>query len=303
MTNPATVFAVSSPRRPLLIALAMLAMLMTVAAPAFAAPDADLWDRWTGHDEASTETVDHSVWDSLLKKYIVDGPDGSVRVFYSNVAETDLNTLIGYIKYLESVKVSTLNRDEQFAYWVNLYNAVTMALIVQTYPVETIRDIDISPGFFSDGPWGKKLVTVEGEEVSLDDIEHRILRPIWKDPRIHYAVNCASIGCPDLLPRALTEANTETYLEEAARAYVNHPRGASIENGKLYVSSIYSWFKEDFGGSDAGVIVHLRQYADADLAADLASITEISGDRYDWSLNSLMIVPKTAKNKNISPGS
>ena len=281
----------------LIVGIAILAF------PALAAPKAELWERWAKHDAASTVTVDHSEWDRLLKRYVIDNNDGIARVSYSAFSDADEKSLVMYIEALEKVSVSALNRDEQFAYWVNLYNAVTVALIVQSFPVETIRDIDISPGFFSDGPWGKKLVTVEGEEIALDDIEHRILRPIWKDPRIHYAVNCASLGCPNLFAEAMTASNKETYLDTAARTYVNHPRGAAVENGKLRVSSIYSWFEDDFGGSEAGVIEHLKKYADDDLRAALQSISSIGSDRYDWALNSVIVVPKTAKNKIVSPGS
>lgn len=280
----------------------MLTMFVAMSV-AQAAPSAELWERWEKHDASSTTVVDHSDWDALLNKYVVDHNDGVSRVSYSGFSKADEKKLLAYIQGLEAVNVSSLNRAEQFAYWVNMYNALTVALIVQSFPVESIRDIDISPGFFSDGPWGKKLVTVEGEEISLDDIEHRILRPIWKDPRIHYAVNCASIGCPNLFGEALTSANTETYLETAAKTYVNHPRGAHVKNGKLRVSSIYEWFKDDFGGSDEGVINHLRKYAEGDLKTALQSVTYISSDRYDWALNSLQVVPKTAKNKIISPGS
>lgn len=292
-------------RRTPLVGLLLAFLLLAFAAtnPSLAAPKAELWERWEKHDASSTVTVDHSTWDRLLKRYVIDHNDGVTRVSYSAFSNADEKSLIAYIEELESIAVSTLNRPEQFAYWVNLYNALTVALIVQTYPVETIRDIDISPGFFSDGPWGKKLVSIEGEELSLDDIEHRVLRPIWKDPRIHYAVNCASIGCPNLWPEALTPANAEPYLDHAAKAYVNHPRGASVENGRLRVSSIYTWFQEDFGGTDQGVIKHLLQYAEGDLKAGLQSVSSISSDRYDWSLNSVMVVRKTSKNKNISPGS
>jgi len=285
------------------LAFSLVALVALFVNPALAAPDADLWARWEKHNAASTTSIDHTAWDKLLNRYVVGHNDGVARVSYSTFSDADEKILISYIEELEKVSVSSLNRNEQFAYWVNLYNALTVALIVQSFPVETIRDIDISPGFFSDGPWGKKLVTIEGEEVSLDDIEHRILRPIWKDPRIHYAVNCASIGCPNLLPVALTGSNIEPYLDRAARTYVNHPRGAVVENGKLTVSSIYTWFRDDFDGTDAGVIRHLKQYADDDLRAALQTVTSISNDRYDWALNSLFVVPKTAKNKNISPGS
>ncbi|HER63264.1 MAG TPA: DUF547 domain-containing protein, partial [Desulfobacteraceae bacterium] len=167
------------------------------------------------------------------------------------------------------------------------YNALTVQVILNHYPVKSIMDIDISPGFFSNGPWDAKLLTIKGEKVSLNDIEHRILRPIFKDNRIHYAVNCASLGCPDLQPVAYTAANTEKLLEAGARAYINSPRGARMEKGRLYVSSIYKWFRVDFGGSEDGVIKHLLQYAEDDLAESLRTYDKGLRDDYDWSLNDL----------------
>jgi hypothetical protein len=151
--------------------------------------------------------------------------------------------------------------------------------------VESIKDIDISPGFFSVGPWDKKLVTVEGKELSLNDIEHRILRPLWQDPRIHYAVNCASLGCPNLRRQAYTATTAEEMLRKGAREYINHPRGAKVKKGDLIVSSIYNWFEEDFGGSEAAVIDHLTQYAAPKLKSRLDGINSIDDYRYDWSLN------------------
>ena len=154
------------------------------------------------------------------------------------------------------------------------------------YPVDSIRDISISPGFFSVGPWGKKLIRIEGEELSLDDIEHRILRPIWKDPRIHYAVNCASMGCPKLMPRAFTAQNTEELLERGAKDFINSDHGARFEsNTRLVASSIYDWFQEDFGGTESGVIAHLREYARAPLIEKLSGVDEVYDFEYDWTLN------------------
>ena len=264
---------------------AVLGLLMLLPAGALAAPDAELWPRWEASDPASSTIVDHTAWDGWLKRHVRTGDDGINRVAYSAVSSADRRVLGEYLATLQSVPVTALNRTEQRALWINLYNAGTVSVILAHYPVASIRDIDISPGFFADGPWGKALFSVEDEALSLDDIEHRILRPIWRDPRIHYAVNCASIGCPNLIPEAFTGANTKILLERAARDYVNHPRGARVENGKLTVSSIYAWFEDDFGGDDAGVIAHLRHYADDDLAAALGGISRISGDRYDWSLN------------------
>jgi hypothetical protein len=122
----------------------------------------------------------------------------------------------------------------------------------------------------------------------LNDIEHRVLRPIWQDARIHYAVNCASIGCPNLQFKAFTADNTEFMLEVASVEFINHPRAVLVKNGKLRVSSIYNWYKADFGGSDASVIDHLLQYAKPTLADQLGNIESIDNDdHYDWGVNSL----------------
>ncbi|WP_070988124.1 DUF547 domain-containing protein [Halofilum ochraceum] len=254
--------------------------------PAAAAPEADLWERWTAHDETSTETIDHSAWTGFLGEYLQEDAEDVTRLDYGGVDQADQQRLDRYIERLAGVPISDYSRSEQFAYWVNLYNAVTVDVVLEHYPVESIRDIDISPGWFSSGPWGAKLVTVEGEELSLDDIEHRILRPIWSDPRIHYAVNCASVGCPDLQPQAFTPENMEKQLDRAARGYVNDSRGFTIDqNDDLIVSSIYEWFQEDFGGSELGVIKHLQKYADESGAAMIERRTEYDSHRYDWSLN------------------
>jgi len=256
------------------------------AKPSLAAPSADLWPLWQKHDPNSRTKVDHGAWTAFIQRYRRLGSDGIARVDYAAARQARAE-LQAYLDRLAAVPVSRLNRDEQFAYWVNLYNALTVATILAHYPVDSIRDIDISSGFFADGPWGAELITVEGQAITLDDIEHRILRPIWRDPRIHYVVNCASIGCPNLPETALTAANKEQLMDAGARAYVNHPRGAQVSGGRLRVSSIYDWFEEDFGGSDAGVIAHLKRYAQQPLAGQLQGIRSISGDDYDWSLNDL----------------
>ena len=211
--------------------------------------------------------------------------DGINGFAYGQIVEADRRVLDAYVAGLADVAIGRHRRAEQRAYWINLYNALTVRVVLEHYPVATIRDIDISPGFFSLGPWDRKLVTVEGEALSLNDIEHRILRPIWRDARVHYAVNCAALGCPDLANTAFTAANTDVMLDTAARAYVNHRRGAHVENGILTVSKIYAWYVEDFGDSAEGVIAHLKIYAQPDLAEVLERAEGIDGYAYDWSLN------------------
>lgn len=265
--------------------LGIVILSATFATTSPAAPSAQTWERWTRHDSASQLRVDHTAWTTLLAAHVVPGADGINRLRYAAIAGEARALLDDYLGTLQRVPISTARRDEQRAFWINLYNALTVHIVVSHYPVTSIRDIDISPGLFADGPWGLKQVNVEGEELSLDDIEHRILRPIWKDPRIHYAVNCASLGCPNLLREAFTAGNTERLLDDGAHAYVNHPRGANVSAGQLTVSSIYAWFEDDFGGNDAGVIEHLRRYADDPLLSALEAVTRIHGDAYDWSLN------------------
>jgi hypothetical protein len=263
-----------------------------VSAPAAAAPKAELWQRWTAHDPAATATIDHSAWDHFVRTYVSGFPDGVNRVAYAKVTDADRRQLERYIDTLTATSISSYNRAEQRAYWINLYNALTVKVVLDHYPVKSIRQI--KPNVFSIGPWRKKRLTVEGADLSLDDIEHRILRPIWRDPRLHYALNCASIGCPNLLNQAFTAANSETLLTQAARAYINNPRGAELRHGRLVVSSIYKWYKEDFGDTDTGVIGHLRRYAEPALSAQLRETTQISAYRYDWALNDAAQVPKQA---------
>lgn len=256
--------------------------LMVFSLAAMAAPKADLWKRWTEHDAQSTTTIEHQAWDSFLKKYIVDD-DGLHRVRYAAVGNADKKSLDDYIASLEATAISNYNRDEQLAFWINLYNAATVMLILDNFPVDSITDI--KSGLLSFGPWDKKLLTVEGEKITLNDIEHRILRPIWKNPLIHYAVNCASVGCPNLAKDAYTTNNAWKLAEANARAYIKHPRGVTIEGGKLKVSSIFIWFKSDFGGTEKTVIEHLRKYAEPGLSKELTDFRKIDSHDYNWDLN------------------
>jgi hypothetical protein len=235
--------------------------------------------------DRETVRVDHAPWRDFLRRHLVKASDSINRVDYAGVSVEEKSALQNYLDALQRLPVSRMTRAQQRAYWINLYNAGTVRLILEHYPVQSILDIDISPGWFSNGPWDSKLYNIEGRPVSLNDIEHRILRPIWQDPRIHYALNCASLGCPNLLAEPFTAAEGEQLLDQAARAFVNHPRGVHIDDTDLVVSSIYHWFKVDFGGSDQGVIDHLRRFAEAGLAARLGNIHKISGHQYDWSLN------------------
>ncbi len=260
--------------------------LVLFAAPATAAPDAILIERWIVHNPDSTVQLDHSQFNKLLKEYRYMGADFIARFAYEKVTKEHKGLLDRYLENLQSKEVSSLNKSEQFAFWVNLYNALTISVILDHFPINTIRDINISPGFFSTGPWGAKLATIEGQELSLDDIEHGILRPIWQDPRAHYVLNCASLGCPDLPEQALTSLSLTNTLERAAKTFINHERAVSIDaDGSVIVSSIYHWFSSDFGSTDSQILAHLRQYASPNLLLKLQQRSKISDHRYAWQLN------------------
>ncbi len=232
--------------------------------------------------QTSSISIDHSEWTELLEKYIV-ARDGLNYFQYGKVDETDLEVLETYLDELQQVEVSVLTAEQQFAYWVNLYNALTVWVILDHYPIDSIRDISYS--LLSKGPWKEDLVTVQDVDLSLDDIEHEILRPVNRDNRIHYAVNCASIGCPNLQTMAFSASNLETLLEASASQYINHSRGVRIEDDELIVSSIYDWYEEDFGGSEHAVIEHLLEYAMPPLQHHLSTFEDIDDYEYDWSLN------------------
>lgn len=244
----------------------------------------ELWEGWEANNPKNTKAIDHSAWDKLLKKYVSTDKTGLNRFAYSKVTKADRKALKDYISRLTKITITNRARNVQFAYWLNLYNALTIDVVLAHYPVKSIKDIDIS-GLLANGPWGKELVKIEDSDITLDDIEHGILRPIWKDPRIHYGVNCASIGCPNLLKQAFTGKNVNTLLDKAARDYVNHPRGMNIRNGKITVSKIYQWFAYDFGNSEKGVIKHLAKYASPKRAAALKKAGRISDTVYDWGIN------------------
>lgn len=263
----------------------LIAFSWLLAAAALAAPKAELWDKWQARDETSKAVVDHSAWGMFLGRYVItQHPSGINRVAYSSVSKQDRTALAGYLEAMQGVTVSALNGAEQKAYWINLYNALTVRLVLDDYPVKSIKDLPKS-AWFSFGPWDVKYLEIEGEKLSLNDIEHRILRPVWKDNRLHYALNCASLGCPNLQPQAFTSANTEELLEKAAREYLGHPRGATLVDGKLILSSIYDWFAEDFGGTREGLLAHVIRYAPPDLAAKLTLFNGKIGYVYDWRLN------------------
>lgn len=269
--------------RPVLAAV--LGLAIVVASRGHAGPPPDLWHRWLAHDPASTLQVDHSEWDAFLVRYLRIGADGVHRVAYREVTPSDRARLDGYIGHLAGLPISSYNRPEQLAYWINLYNALIVRLVVEHYPIASIQDVAGEAGASGPGPWRQELVEVEGVPLSLNDIAHRILRPIWRDPRIHYALSCGAVSCPNLQPEPFNAEQLERQLNEAAMAYVNGSHCIRIEGDQLGLSSMFRWYHDDFGPTDRDVINHLLAYAEPGLAMKLQGFDQISDDGFDWRLN------------------
>ena len=256
-------------------------------AAACGAPEPEEIAGWDASDETSVERIDHGVWQDLLDAYVAPDATGVNLVDYEGLAASaeDGAKLAGYLEYLEGLDPRDYNRAEQMAYWINFYNALTVRVVLDAYPVDTIRDIHEGVVPYT-GPWDDAHARVAGEDLTLNHMEHGILRPIWRDERIHYAVNCAAYGCPHLLDKAFTAENTEELLDTGARDYVNNPRGVDVvDEDFIVISSIYDWYAEDFGNTEESVKEHLIEYGEDDLAAFLAGFEGFIEYDYDWSLN------------------
>ncbi len=210
--------------------------------------------------------VSHELWNNLLTKYVDD--KGHVNYKGFNTDYTLLNT------YLELLKNNSpkdkWSRSEKMAYWINAYNAFTVDLIVTNYPISSITALD-------DGnPWKVKRILIGGKSYSLNDIEHVILRPQFKDARIHFAVNCAAKSCPKLHNQAFTADNLEANLEKLTKEFINSDAN-KISDSKVELSKIFEWYKEDF----TDLMGFLNNYT----SSSLHDNTKVSFLEYNWSLN------------------
>ncbi|MBN3583660.1 DUF547 domain-containing protein [Algoriphagus aestuarii] len=221
---------------------------------------------------------DHTAWNELLKKHV----DASGMVDYEGFVK-DKGKLEAYLKILSSKRPDkkSWSREERLAYWINAYNAFTVKLIVDNYPTKSIKDLGpaLKIPLVSD-VWHYKFFKIEGEDFNLDEIEHGILRKEFDEPRIHFAVNCASISCPPLLNEAFVPAKLDSQLDAQAKAFINGDTRNKITKSAVQLSSIFSWFKGDF--TDNGSLIDfLNQYSNVKIDKN----AKISYLDYDWNLN------------------
>ncbi len=211
--------------------------------------------------------LSHQLWDDLLRSYVSAEGQVDYAGMRSEKAKLD--------KYLAQLKAyppqSDWTKEEQMAYWINAYNAFTVKLILDHYPVKSIRDIH------KGDPWNVKWIEIGKKTYSLNEIENEMLRARFRDARIHFAVNCAARSCPPLYNRAWEASTLSQTLDARARAFINNPRYNQISPSEAKVSKIFDWYATDFGDLRA----FLNRYARTQLQAG-ASIDFLE---YDWSLN------------------
>ncbi|WP_422857758.1 DUF547 domain-containing protein [Flagellimonas sp. S174] len=214
-----------------------------------------------------TKNPDHTAWNDLLKKHV----DGDGNVNYKGF-KADIQSLEAYINTLSNTPpTSSWTKNEKLAYYINLYNAATVKLIVDNYPTKSIKDIP--------NRWKKQWIAVGNITTSLNDIEHEVLRKM-DEPRIHFAINCASYSCPKLLNTAFTAKNMESLLSKTASDFVNDRKRNRFNDGKAQLSRIFKWYKGDFT-ENGSLLEYINQYLDNPIN-EKASISYLD---YDWSLN------------------
>jgi hypothetical protein len=222
------------------------------------------------------DPVSHAIWNELLQKHV--GADGFVD--YQGFIK-DKAKFQQYLDLLQSAHPqASWGRDEQMAYWINAYNAFTVKLILDNYPVESIKDIKNGIPFVNT-VWDIKFIKIQGEEYDLNNIEHGILRKDFKDARIHAAVNCASYSCPVLRGEAFVASRLDAQLDAAMTAFVNDPRRNKLSADNPKLSSIFKWYSGDFKDEAESIRAYVNKYAKTKINKD----ADIDYLDYDWRLN------------------
>ncbi|MFN0216770.1 MAG: DUF547 domain-containing protein [Saprospiraceae bacterium] len=216
---------------------------------------------------ASTIALSHQSFDSLLQKHVSDAG----KVNYKGL-KSDKSVLDAYCQLLSENPVQeTWVREEKMAYWINAYNAFTLKLIVDNYPTKSILNFD------SGKTWDVRRIKIDGKKYSLNNIENDILRPQFKDPRIHFAINCAAKSCPPLWNHAYTAENLEATLESRTRAFINDKKYNTLMSSRAQVSKIFDWYKDDFGD--------LKKFLNGYSTTTLKGNAVVVFNEYNWDLN------------------
>lgn len=222
------------------------------------------------------EHLKHESWTKLLSKYVSD--EGNVN--YAGIKKEE-DKLDAYLKVLsENHPTESWKKDDQLAFWINAYNAFTVKLIVKNYPVKSIKDLGGSI-YKVNTAWDIKFIKIGEETYDLNNIEHDIIRKEFEEPRIHFAVNCASVSCPKLRNEAYVGSKLDKQLDDQAKAFINDKTKNDIQAKSAKLSKIFRWFKGDFEKGKQSVEGFINKYA----TVKITKKTEIDFNDYLWDLN------------------
>jgi len=260
-----------------------LAGVLCFAITLEAAPKAELWEEWLPNSSTTKEQSEKpswELWQLFLERYVSADSTGLNRVDYAAVTAEDKLVLERLQNSLANIDPRGWSDNEQQAFWINSYNLSVVSLVLQHYPVASIKDIRLSfKSLFNGGPWEDKLVKVAGIKLSLNDIEHRILRPIWKDQRFHFALNCASVGCPNLSNDIYRAKTLNEQLNLAEKTFLQSPRGFLRTDNGYQVSSIFNWYWQDFSDKKANLWEYFQEQG------LIEGPVKTFQYQYDWNLN------------------
>lgn len=235
-----------------------VAVVMLITSPVLAGepPQPSYWALWDQSNERNYAAIDHSDWDVLLQSHVVP-TQGGVRQFgYADIGREERKVLNRYIKRLGKIDPRQYRKAEQQAYWMNLYNALSVQLIVDELADEAPEGAALSVDDKT-----QSVVKVAGQKLSLDDIEHRILRPLWQDHRIHFGLNRAAMDSPNMAPRAYTADNIKPQLKASAVEFINDDRGLAFDDGALVLSRVFSDYRQDFAVDHKTLLKFFAHYA------------------------------------------
>jgi len=225
----------------------------------------------------ANEHLTHKGWNTLLNKHVDEAGNVDYKGFKSE--EKALNEYLTVLS--KNHPDNSWKRNDRLAFWINAYNAFTVKLIVKNYPVKSIKDLGGSI-YKVNTPWDIKFIKIGEEVYDLNNIEHGMIRKEFSDPRIHFAVNCASVSCPKLRNEAYVGTTIEQQLEDQAKYFINNKVKNQIKSTKkAKLSKIFRWYKGDFTSSGMSIVEYINQYADVKLEAD----AKIEFLDYDWELN------------------
>ena len=256
----------------------MLTALCSVSLGAYGATQMNLIEFWNDHEPASLIDLDHSRFEEFLEKYVIDDhPSGIARFDYLAVSQSDFDKLESYLSDMQFMEPRQLTEAEAKAFWINLYNAATLHMVIEEFvdgnPTRIqARGVPIRR-------WRRDIITISEQRMSLEDILHGVIRPLYQDPRVHYALIFCMYGSPDMPTTVFKGDNNDALLEELEAKFLSKSRAVKIEGDQLVLSSIFKDYDTDFAPSQSQFLAYLRERVPEEVAQSMNGVTKV---RYEF---------------------